>query len=63
MVDDKVMHFIEFTITEGEIVTGFMGRVFAPYTPPDAWHKFRVLSPNKNEAIDEIIAKLKSLKD
>lgn len=63
MIEKEVMHFIEFTITDGEIVSGITGRDFAPYLPPHEWHRFRVLSGNKNKAIDEIVAKLLSLKD
>lgn len=63
MSEKEVVHFIEFTITDGEIVSGFHGRDFQPYLPAHAWHRFRVLGKNKNESIDEIIAKLKSLRD
>jgi hypothetical protein len=60
---DEKMYFIEFRTCEGSIQTSFMGKDFVPNTPIHEWPTFRVISSNKNEAIDEMIAKLNSLKD
>jgi len=62
MIGDK-LYFIEFRHCEGTIQSGFAGRDFLPNTPEDEWPRFRVLNPDKNQAIDEMIAKLRSLKD
>ena len=40
-----------------------IGRDFCPDKPLDEWDNFRILSEKKNEAIDEIIAKLYFMKD
>jgi hypothetical protein len=63
MSEKEVVHFIEFTVTDGEILSSFHGSDFSPYLPVDAWQRLRVLGKNKNNLIDEIIAKLVILKD
>lgn len=63
MISEK-MHFIDFRICEGSIQVNFSGsRDFVPDEPVHEWITRRVISPNKNAAIDEIIAELKSFKD
>lgn len=62
MIGDK-LYFFQLTHCEGTIGETFEGRDFSPSTPSYQWPWFRVINGNKNEAIDEMIAKLKSLKD
>lgn len=57
------LYRIEFRIIEGTIQAGFSGREFYPDKPVDDWSWFNVMGENKNDCIDEIIAKLKSLKN
>lgn len=58
---DEKIYFIEIRWCEGSIHHVF-GRDFIPNTPEYEWPTFRVLGANNNDCIDEIIAKLKSLK-
>lgn len=61
MAADK-LYFIEFRTSEGTIQPSFSGRDFIPDTREDEWPTFRVLGEDKNTVIDEIIAKLYTLK-
>lgn len=62
MIGEKI-YFIEFRTCEGTIQSTFAGRDFVPNTPIHEWPTFRVLGKNKNDSINEMIAKLESLKD
>ncbi len=63
MIGDK-LNWIEFRIGTGTIQQSFSGgRDFSPDSPIEEWPWFRVIGPNKNISIDEIIAKLNSLKE
>ena len=56
--------FFEIRSCEGVMAPNFFGQIdFLPNDPEDEWSRFRVLGKNKNDSIDEMIAKLKSLKE
>lgn len=62
MIGDKT-YMIEFRIIDGIIQSTFRRRDFVADGAIEEWPWFRVFGSNKNIAIDEIIAKLNSLKD
>lgn len=63
MIGEK-LYRIDFRIIQGTIQNSFFsGRDFMPNTPVDDWPWFNVMGKNKNDCIDEIVAKLISLKD
>lgn len=57
------LHWVEIRIGEGTVQETFAGRDFMPDSPIEEWPWFRVVGENKDTSIDEIIAKLQSLKD
>ena len=59
---DEKAHFIEIRFCDGSIKNTFSGRDFVPDVPDYEWPRFRVLGFNKDEVINEIIAKLNSLR-
>ena len=61
MTSKETYHFVNFTICTGTIQSYF-GRDFVPDLPVYEWPSYRVLGPDKNKCIDEIIAKLNSLR-
>jgi len=62
MTDEKI-YWIEFRIREGTIQSTFEGINFVPDNCIDDMDWFHFVSPDKNQAINELIAKLQSLKD
>lgn len=61
-MENEKAYFIEFRSAEGCITNTFAGRDFVPNTLEDEWPRFRVLGLDKNQCLDEMIAKLRSLK-
>lgn len=62
MIGNK-LHFVEIRLCDGSIQPGPAGvREFHPDKPMHEWVNFRVVSPDKNGAIDEIIARLQWIK-
>ena len=57
------LYWVEIRIGEGTIQETFAGRDFMPDSPLEEWPWFRVVGENKDKSIDEVIAKLQSLKD
>ncbi len=58
-MENEKAYFIEITSCEGSMTPAFG---FVPDTDEGEWPRFRVLGLHKNQVIDEIIAKLRSMK-
>ena len=62
-LENEKAWMIDFRVVVGKIVPSFMDRDFIPQLPIPDWEQYRIFGIDKNEVIDEIIAKLVGLKD
>ncbi len=64
MINPESAFFIEVRYCDGSIKPNFFGqRHFCPASGEDEWPRYRVMGPDKDKCIDELIAKLHSLKE